>query len=99
MRLAFDIVCLNLTASLYIDKHEPSTHILHKFDMGDDWIRLCETQKLHDFPLLYLVHPNLTNATLLILHIDQVFPIKVEWHTILGEAHIIRSVLHEHVFF
>ena len=67
--------------------------------MGDDRIRLREAKQLHNLPVLYLVHPDLPNAILHVLHIDQMLPIEVKWHTVLRESHVIRSVLHEHVFF
>ena len=67
--------------------------------MGDDRIRLREAKKLDNLPVLYLVHPDLPYAILHVLHIDQVLAIEVKWHTILRESHVIRSVLHEHVFF
>ena len=67
--------------------------------MGNYRICLSEAQNLDDFPLLYLVHPNLAHTILHVLHVDQMLPIKVKGHTVLRESHIVRSVLHEHVFF
>ena len=67
--------------------------------MGYDWIGLREAKKLDNFTVLYLVHPDLPYAVLHVLHIDQMLAVEVKRHTVLRESHIIRSVLHKHVFF
>ena len=99
MLLPRNIISFDLSSSLHIDEHQTTCHIFDDLDMGNYRVRLCKAQKLHNFPLLYLVHPDLAYAILHILHVNQVMTIKVEGHTVLRESHIVRSVLHKHVFF
>lgn len=99
MRLSCNVICLDLSTALNIDEHQPAAHVFNELDMGYNWVCLCKAQNLYNFTLLYPVHPDLTYTILHILHVDQIIAIKVKRHTILGESHIIRSVLHKHVFF
>ena len=68
--LARYIVGFDLPATLDVNQHQATTHAFDELDVGNYRVCLSEAQNLDDFPLLYLVHPNLAHTILHVLHVD-----------------------------
>ena len=97
--LAGHVVSLDLPTGLDIDEHEVATFSADELDVADDRVGLGEAEQLFHLALLHLVHPDLADPIHHVLHVDQVFTVKVKRDMILREAQVLRVVLHEHVFF
>jgi len=53
--------------------------------VGDDRVSLGEAQQLHSLSVFNLVHPNFADVVRLVLHVDQVLSVEVEWDAVLSE--------------
>ena len=99
MRLLFNVVGLNLSTPLHIYQHKPALHAFRKLDMAHNLFMFLEAKQFDDLALLYFVHKYYSQFVGLVLHIDEILTIEVEWDAVLCEFEAFGRVLNEHVFF